>query len=309
MRWIAPIMGALLVAACVRAETPLTAPAKLNGLQCALVPDQTSVSMGSRIAFDLNFTFDPSSADPKTRFLNLSFGDYLFLFVNTETRAAYKRSWVDDSGPFIPRPEDQVPLSVSQPARATGIKVPLLSEHGEQVPPGKYQVRVLYSNEIQPLVVYGAEKSDPSQFWQGTIESLPCSVDVLPAKPENVIVEVPTKFLRETTSMPRQFGGLFDKESMKKIRVLVRPGFTVCNRWKFRAGGINEPVGWISSNTWQTDGPIYLPPDQSASLLTKGAELIIDLEIFETSRRIEFGRGLFPELGDFKVLWTVQIRQ
>jgi hypothetical protein len=213
---------------------------------------------------------------------------------------------MESDEPFIlPRPEDQITLSSNQPARAEGIQVALLSKQGEQVPPGKYQVRAFYSNDIRPVGIQvlggpSMDVSDPGQFWQGRIESLPCSLNVLPAQAESVTIEVSTQLLPDMTSMPGQFGWSFAKDSMKTVRVLVRPGFTVGNRWKFPAVGTNEPRGWSSSNSWPTHARMFLLPEQTSLVSVKGAELLLDLEIFETSRRIESRSRVVSGTGGFQ---------
>jgi len=91
---------------------------------------------------------------------------------------------------------------------------------------------------------------------------------------------------------------------------MKRPGFALGNRWHLesRVGGktISEfPQG--CGGLLEGSGKSFMHPDVSSQLLAAtDSELALHMEVFETSNQ---PKHLWqPEQGDFKVLWTGQIR-
>ncbi|HYV51156.1 MAG TPA: hypothetical protein VE910_04575, partial [Dongiaceae bacterium] len=107
-------------------------------------------------------------------------------------------------------------------------------------------------------------------------------------------------------------------------RVLKSPGTALGNRWRLHQifkgqdksymhaiGGAPVGSGTRGGNPpdlWSTDGWCFLSPGDSKDLLSDPAsQLVLDLEIFESSSQPQ--HMWQPEKGDLRVLWTGQLRK
>jgi hypothetical protein len=279
-----------------------------NGLRGSLHADRETAPIGDTIVFRLDLTFDPIAASPGTRWLNRYFGSYQFNFVDMQTGATFQREPIDPGGPLIlPQPEDQIELSARSPA-SLDIQIHLLSEKGEQIPPGRYEVRVLYTNEIKQFT---QPPVDTTGFWKGQIESSPCTLTVTSASPESVDVSVPTGLLVDPKSRPSFIGWAF--VDFRTVRVLKRPGFVLGTKMVFHGisnGGDLLGFTSLGSGPRPSDSPKFefMHSDKTEQLISdKSSKIVIDQEIFESS--VQLIHHWNPGAGDSKVLWTGQITQ
>jgi beta-lactamase regulating signal transducer with metallopeptidase domain/multidrug resistance efflux pump len=303
----------------------------VNGLQCALIaPDERVIGeyrilgekgempMGSKVPFDLHLRFDPKAADAKTNLLNRSQGAWKakLTFTEVTTGKVFERLPFDvgmergaDTGDIQVLPG--VDLA---PER---LDMNLLSEKGEQVPPGVYRVVATYENTAEPEVeVYVAADGlvrtrpyrGPWTFWKGTITSTPIILKVTPAEPETVDLEVNSGLAVETVE-----GRLFWRWSEVHpwpVRVTRRPGYQIGKRYTlhFVLSGekIDETRSGLGTGTFrggEAPGSRSALPEAASrrALAGEPLSLIAEVEVFETAVPVQHSWN--PEAGDFRVLW------
>ena len=301
-----------------------------DGLSVALHTDSVTVPMGATVVFDVALTFDTTKADPKTRILNRHRERYEFTFVN-DRGESFRRQPFSTGMLGMVQPRDPVRLTNGVKLVLDPLKVHLLSDDGAQIPPGSYSVTVTYVNDGENKEAYfdsarqyrSRDYQGPWQIWAGRVESAPFKLTILSATPALVDVEIPTALATDTTtikSIPTPEGWISPQtaqvvwwctpDSTRVIHVTKRPGFAIGNRWHLesRVAGktISEfPRGW--GGLLGASGKSYLHPDVSSQLLAaRDAELVLHMEVFETSEQPKHAWN--PEGGDFKVLWAGQIR-
>ena len=323
------VLATLALCIVVVAETQSSTVPR-NGLSVTLRADPATVPMGAAVDFDVSVAFDTTKADPKTRILNRYSETCEFTFVN-DRGESFRRQPFSMGMLIMPKPEDLVRLTNGAHLVLDPLRVHLLSDDGAQIPPGEYSVTVTYANDGDNREAYidsaGQYRSrgyrGPWHIWAGRVESAPFKLTILSATPARVDVEIPGALATDTTtvkSIPTPDGWIAPRnaqlvwwcnpDSTKVIQVTKRPGFALGNRWHLesRVAGktISEyPRAW--GGLLGASGKSYLHPDVSSQLLAaRDSELVLHMEVFETSEQPKHGWA--PERGDFKVLWTGQVR-
>ncbi len=288
-----------------------------DGLTATLKADPATVPMGDAVQFNVTLAFDTTIAASHTRILNRFSSRCEFLFVNKKTAESFARSPYSVGMLAMEQPGNLVHLKHGDRIPLEYLTVHLLSERGEQMSAGEYSVTAIYGNDggrnieayLDSTREYRSRVYEgPLTLWTGKIESQPCALTILPASVAIEEVEVPKTLVIDNTQVPGQIGWTYKATS--KIRVKKRPGFALGNRWHLetRVDGttISEyprSLGGTAGNP----GTSFLPPDVSARIrAAKDAELILHLEVFETS--VQPRHMWMPEQGDFKILWRGQTR-
>jgi len=296
----------------------------VNGLRCRLTADRAEVPMGSRVVFGLRFRFEADRADAKVGILNRCARAWraTLTLTNTKTGRVFRRAPFDvGMPPPGPMQRDMVLLRSMPKAllRPDRMAVHLLSEKGEQLPPGEYRVAATYTNIATPEVeVYtGADGSvaarpykGPWRFWKGTLVSAPITLTVTPVGLKEVELKTNSALAVRRTKEGGRDGIAWTWSRKDPIRLCVkrRPGYVVGTRHVLhvfvggkevsRGGG-----GGLRGSAW-SDGSStsYLPPRIVKRVLAGEAlKLRAHVVIFETS--VPPRHMWAPEAGDYKVLW------
>ncbi|RPH64748.1 MAG: hypothetical protein EHM89_00930 [Acidobacteria bacterium] len=328
------MMGTALLIALFNSFLPaLASQAQVDGISAMVSADRATVEMGALVKFQVELAFDSSMAKPKTRILNRYSGRCQLTFVDEETGRSFERQPYDTGMLGTQWADDLVLLTNDKRVVLDTLAVHFLSEEGEQLPSGTYSVRALYVNdggekmEVKVDPVTGNTRRQPYngpwEFWSGRVESAPYAIKVLPAAPAVVDVVIPTALAVDTTTIkaiptpegwivprPMQIAWRCSPDSTQVIRVMKRPGFALGRRWKLESlvGGktISDFPHGVGSGFLDL-GDSFLHPDVSSQLLAAtDSELVLHLEIFETSNQPK--HLWMPEQGDFKVLWSGQVR-
>jgi len=299
----------------------LSAQAEYNGLRAVLSADSSAVHMGACMEFRLEVAFDSMKADKKTRILNRYSGAWTceLSFVNEQTGELYTRVSYDAGMLAVPMPGNLAYLS-DDSLFIEKMTVYLLSDEGEQIPPGTYQARAHYENNggdgVEAYIDSAANQNrqrpypGPWSLWKGSIESAPFRLEVLPAGPAYVELPVPSTIRFKEVQSRGQVGWTWSDQSPDTVRVWNRPGYALGHRWKLRIQLNGEEIDYQphgeGGSRWPMDGMSYFHRDIS-SRIRDGEELVVtaDLEIFESS--VPPRHFWMPESGDFKILWSNQI--
>jgi len=135
-------------------------------------------------------------------------------------------------------PGDLIRLTHGARVTLDDLKVHLLSDEGEQVPPGTYSVRVTYVNDggkgmetyLDSTGVYHTRRYNGSWgVWSGRAASAPYALKVLPAPPALVEVVIPTALgWTRRRSRDAKARGIECLPAYAN-RVVVQPGFHASN--------------------------------------------------------------------------------
>jgi hypothetical protein len=247
--------------------------------------------------------------------LNQFSGRCEFQFVNKKSGESFARSPYSTGMLAMERPGNLARLQHGGRMTIDDLTVHLLSEQGEQIPPGEYSVTAIYANDggqkieayLDSTHQYRQRVYDgPWTLWTGRIESQICEVTVLPASERSEEVEVPKALVIDDARVSGQIGWTYKETS--KIRVNKRPGFALGQSWHLETRVDGATVSeYPRGEGLDPSGMSFLPPDVSARVRAgKDAELILHIEVFETS--VQPQHLWMPERGDFKVLWRGQRR-
>lgn len=286
----------------------------VNGLSLGLAPQSIAVPMGARLRCGLRLRFDADSARAKTRLLNCgdSARSMRFFFKHLDSGKTYERRPFDVGLPPGLRPADIVRLDEA-PIPAEDVVVHLLSQQGQQIPPGKYALTANYANNANPRVEVfvapdGSVRQQPYEgplgFWTGKLASAPVALTILPAEAKTVDIKANSHLIVRRT--PDGIGWKWGRQMPIELRVKRRPGYTVGARYDlhvFLDGKEVESGGGGLGGPWHGgDGESFLSP-KIQQRVAAGARLTLraDVTIFETSVPVQHLWA--PESGAFKVLW------
>ncbi len=317
--------------------TAQTPPGRNDGLSVTLWADIAAVTMGAAIDFHVSLVFDTTKANPKTRILNRDSQRCEFVFVSDASGESFERLPYSTGMLRMVGPGNLVRLTHGARIVLDDLKVYLVSEEGQQIPPGTYSVRVAYVNDsgdkeeayIDSTGQYGRRRyAGPWEIWSGRAESTAFALKVLPASSALVEVEIPAALVVDTTTiqMPTEERGVsplvqtappsmqiawaFSQDSTQVIRVMQRPGFTLGTRWTLESLVDGETISDYPRGGGSVKGrgdTSYLHPDVSSRLWdATDSELVLHMEVFEASTQPK--HAWEPERGEFKVLWTGEIR-
>lgn len=285
-----------------------------GGLRLGLTTESADVLIGARLRIRLVFQRAADAADKQARLLNCgeTARSVRFLFRNRDTGKTYERRPFDVGLPPAFGPKDIVHLN-DAPAAAEKVAIHLLSEKGQQIPQGKYDVRAFYENNANPRVhfVFPPDGSirqrpytGPLKFWTGKLVSAPLALTISPA--ESKLVEIKTNSHLVVRGAPDGVAWAWGEQMPIRLRVKQRPGYTLGAKYDlhvFLDGKEVEYGGGGLGGPWRAgDGESYLPP-RIAERVAAGAHLTLraDVTIFETSMPVQ--HHWQPEGGDFKALW------
>jgi hypothetical protein len=313
----------LIAILCIFAPVILFTQPQHNGLRATLSAESTTVHMGACIEFHLELAFDSLTADANTRILNRYQRAWKcdFSFVNEKTGDVFTRIPYDIGMLVVPEPGDLVYLH-NDSLFVEKMIVYLLSDEGNQIPPGSYQVRARYENDdgddIEAYVDPDSKQYQqrpypgPWSIWKGQIESAPLRLEVLPAGPAGVEMLVPSAIVLNKTQSLEQVGWAWSDQSPDTILIEKRPGYALGRRWNLQVQLNGEEMDYNPRGEggmpWSTYGMHYFPRDISLRIRS-GEELClaVDLAVFESS--VQSRHSWMPERGDFKILWSRKLDQ
>jgi len=288
-----------------------------NGLRCRLAAERAEVPVGADAVFQLHFRFDPAGVDPKLNILNrfLEARRVRMTFSDAKTGKKFGRQ-PDDGWRNMPPsawPRDFVELR-GKPPEPRRLAVHLLTEAGEQLPPGTYSVELAYENDGKPELEFSTQPdgslvqrpySGPWKFWTGKLAAPPIHLTVVPAEAGDI--EVKSHSALDIKVSKEGVGYSWSEKDPRVIRLTRRPGYILGMAYEthvFLDGKeASEHGGGLSSSTWLAGGESFLPPEAAKQVLAGAALRIrLDVTIFETS--VPPGHMWNPQGGDYKALWT-----
>jgi hypothetical protein len=195
----------------------------------------------------------------------------------------------------------------------------LLSDAGEQIPPGTYAVTAAYENTARPEVeVYTAPDGSvrtrphrgPGKFWKGGIVSAPALLTVTKAEAREIELKTNSALLVKATK--DGIGWTWSGKDPVRVRAKRRPGYVIGRRYSLHVFLDGEDLGGqgggMGNSAWRDEGQgmTFLPP-KVVDRVRAGARLKLraDVEIFETS--VPVRHMWAPKSGDYKVLWKGRI--
>ncbi|MCI0453178.1 MAG: hypothetical protein L0Z51_12475 [Candidatus Latescibacteria bacterium] len=319
---------AFCVISAAAAETSTT---QSDGLSVTFRLDTTTVTMGAAVDFHVSLVFDTSMADTKTRILNRHSESCEFVFVNDRTGESFERLPYNTGMLAMEQPGNLVRLTHGARFVLDDLKVHLLNDEGEQIPPGTYSVRVTYVNDggdrteahMDSTHQYRRRRYEgPWEVWSGQAVSTSSELRILPASPALVEVVIPSALVVDTTtvripspegwsvSRGMQVAWAFSADSTQVIRVMKQPGFALGIRWRLESLVDGKTISDFPQGLEGlpvAGGQSYLHPHVSSQLsAATDSELILHMEVFEASNQPK--HAWMPERGEFRVLWTGQIR-
>jgi len=268
MRFAGLIAGAVFMVPSVGSGGELSPWSDAHGgLSMRVALPEWQIPMGSKFDLVLHFRYD--AVEPGgVRFMTCSRDAWsaTVRFESRTTPAAFERGEHPFPGgpPFrSERPEDHVVLA-ELGARELRVTRYLLSDEGEQIPPGEYDVFVTFSNDGgDGLRTIQVGEGDGGKFdtipypdgtlWTGAIESGPVRLTVLPADPDTVSFEMPTRI--SITNYGGQLSWEFDRDRLAQVTVTVAPGFHATPWMRVNYTLAGEP--WPPSPTDPADEDVY----------------------------------------------------
>ena len=299
--------------------------AAVDGLQARLAVSQAEVAAGSRIDFQLHLRCDPKQGDADVNLLNRgeTAWDAELVFQATESDKVFRRRPFDVGMPpmFGPRHIVELRRGALPPERLT---IYLLSDEGEQIPPGTYTVTAVYKNTAKPELEFRTDEAGrrhsrpdrgPWKYWKGTITSAPIRLTVTPAGPREVELKINSALLitRGKDGGRDTIGWSWSQHEPRSVKVKRRPGYIIGQRWGVHVFLDGREIGdqaggGLSGSAWHGAGSrSFLEPEIVKRVLA-GASLTVraDVEVFETS--VPARHMWSPESGDFRILWKGSVR-
>ena len=291
----------------------------VNGLQCRVVTSKAAVPMGSKLAFELRFRRDPETADPKMHVLNSNerARSIVLRFTNKKAGRTFEREPFD-VGMLTGIDEDDLADLRGRVPRPERFTVYLLSDEGEQIPPGTYSVTMGYENTAKPEVEVTVDADGlirtrpyrgPPKFWKGKITSAPIRLTVTHVPTKEVELKTNSSLIlkREKDSVSWSWS----TREPTTFRAKRRPGYHLGSRYSlhvFLDGKEVQSGGGGLGGVWRDgQGASYLSERFARQALAgRKLELRADVEIFETS--VPVRHMWSPEAGDLKVLWQGQVK-
>lgn len=192
------------------------------------------------------------------------------------------------------------------------LTVYLLAENGDQIPPGKYSLRVVYTNDGESMEAYLDAAHQYHQraydgawiIWAGSVESQPIALTIIDVPEKATTIAIPKTLAITTTEIKGQIGWRPATDD-STVSVMARPGFALGNRWELHTVVDGDTISRFPRGLGlppDYGGWSFLPPEVSSRIESaKRAELVVHMEVFESS--IQPGHGWMPERGVFQVLW------
>lgn len=269
------------------------------GMHANLTPATSEWTMGDRTRFTVRLWYDPPPGGTPSMNLDLDNGTWRFVFTSAGTDTSRTRAPYTFAGP--PVVSDNVVAIHSAWSRTDDVIVPLLAPDGDQIPPGRYSVRAVYTN-LTPADAPQAHPDTPLPLWSGTLSSPSVDVTVLPARPAPVAVTVPAGV---TFDAGDNGTGWRWSGATRPVGVTPRPGYVVAVHWTMvvRGGGgdvVHESSGDHPAGDWP-DTRVRLRPDVPKPGAGERLTYRVTLEVFETS--VLPGHMWNPRAGDYHVLW------
>lgn len=300
-----PLMAAaVLLAAFLGDSLP---PQCHRGITASVTVSEHELPMGARVELQVGLRFVPSASDTTALRLHHDWDRWRFVFTGVDNAAQYIRDPYDVGMPFLAEPDNWVSLGAEREiAFPLAPVIYLVSPLGEQIPPGEYDLRAIYSNDA-PGDDARPQTEDPG-WWSGEVASKPVRVTIVPAEAREVVVQVPSTLVVERRGEQISCG--WDVED-RSVAIWNRPGYAMGKRYQVTAYLDHEKTNYQARRTLgigrRGAHRLMLPPDLSARAFTGEAlEIVVTLELFESS--VQPQHLWNPEYGDCKVLWRVELR-
>jgi hypothetical protein len=303
-----------------------------NGLSILATTDADTVDVGAEIRFETFFRFDAFLSDGRVRAMGASedLEGWTLALREHGRDVVYERRAYDEGMPSLYGPEDHVELR-SGSVHVGKTDYFLLGSRGEQVPPGDYDVQVVYSNQgAKDRFLWNDEQRldrvpyEPGTVWAGEIRTATFPLHVREPAASLTTGNVPTRIVIELIRNTWMWH--WDPNSFHEIAVATRPGYHIGTQHTLRwpeglpipqqyagpDGRVRTPE-WISKGQggfpFRTGGKSAVGGREFIQWVADGARprLHWDLVVFETS--VAPGHGWMPEGGDYRVLYECAIEQ
>ena len=261
----------------------------MDGLQARLAVPQTEVPLGSRVDFQLHFGFDPKDVDAKLNLLN--YGDAAWeaelVFRDTKSDNVFRRRPFDIGMLRVTWPKDVAELRRGS-LRPQGLRIHLLNDAGEQIPPGTYRVTALYKNTAQPELEFWTDEdgnlgsrpyAGPWTFWKGTVTSAPITLTITPAESEEIELTINSALVitRGKDGDRDTIGWTWSQDEPKTVKAKHRPGYVIGKRYVLHVFLDGRDIGQVASGlgggAWDGgEGMSFLEP-QIVKRVLAGASL------------------------------------
>ncbi len=283
----------------------------LHGVSLLVTTDSDTVRVGDAMRFEIFLRFNPFDADGRVKFLDEAEEHVSLHLASLDGPRDYVRAPYRVGMPAFPPPDPVALVYGDVGSRAE--RFYLLSDDGEQVPPGDYLVHVSYRNEGwerrgKRARRMGEPDSDPlgsGVRWSGTVDSGSFALHVEAGNADTSHWELPTRIsiTSDSAGLPTF---LWDETSFEPVVVVSRPGYHVSCGTTIteyiddepvesrprRSGGLPKRGGVAA----RFSGPKF------REALSEGRQLRVELEVavFETSEPPQ--HMWMPERGDYRVL-------
>ena len=277
----------------------------VDGVRCLLAGPHQPISQAKPVEFAVLPRFDPGSAGSSAKYLDRHYEDYQVAihFENVKTGKIYTRQQNWEGGPPLMASRDQRRTLASDPLPPAYVRVRLLGNEGEAIPPGDYRVTAEYSGGRPD----GLDEAWKKDAWRGKARSAPITIQVVTAEPFVEEVELPTKLV--LTRSPDGIRGAYSDVDMKTLKVSRRSGYHLGTLTWVKIYKGDEQVATPSEGC---QGGVPSPSDGgeyvfgSLSLLPLNREslrVVVEMEVFETCQRWSHGWTVHEDPNVYKVLW------
>ncbi len=210
----------------------------LNGLSIRVLADSTQFDLGATVATKLEFRFDASGVEAPPSVLDsggtvFGMGGALRFVPSGRPVAGagiHEREPHIDAGPGGFENRCVAFCDIGQ--HGVWRVFFLLSDEGEQVPPGKYAMSARFENDGGPMVNRSRGRrvdparcwAPPESIWIGAIESAPIEVEIVDRPPSLRTIAFPTR-VELGCIENRQLSVWEDSTSTCTESVQIRPGY------------------------------------------------------------------------------------
>lgn len=308
----------------------------LHGLSILATTDSDTVHVGDAMKFEIFFRYNSFEGDGRPKVLDEAEEDVSLHLVSRDGSRTFERAQFNPGGPEPVYPDPQVLESGDVGDRRA--RFYLLSNEGEQVPPGDYLVHVAYRNTGWDQRAEFAKHSrrpqrdsiEPGAHWSGTVASAEFTLHVVAKVADTTRCELPSRVWVSTgpDGLP---GFQWDPTSFQPVMLRSRPGYhvscqTAVTKYigdepvRFRYPASRDSAAWadfmqIYSWGWMQRGGFPTRGERAVGLagpriregLTDGQKLriVFEITVFETSEPP--GHMWQPERGDYRVLKSYKI--
>lgn len=196
----------------------------VHGVSILAATSTDSVMLGAPLEVEVFFRFDPFESNGRVRVLPRPWRERWTMILESERNGgAHRRPAYDVGFPMPPG----APLELRYGGfHSTSRTFHLLSSDGEQVPAGRYAVRLRYESEAPgPSSRSDPDGPDPGSEWHGVITTDSFPLEILPSDGDTTFCGMPARIRIERRD--EQLVWQWDEASLEPVRIVSRPGYAL----------------------------------------------------------------------------------